>query len=406
MEKSTTKPLPNLLLKNERERRGWSRNYVAEKIGSDIQTVARWERGTTFPTPCLRQELCELFGMSAEELGLLRGRVPAVTQQLPEEAVVIEQPVPFTPPPRSYESQQSDTMHVVEIQHSSTVETPTFALARSTPERRGHQALQPVVWVCSAMIVGILLGLISTSTFNHISSDVSLTRYSFPPGVISHAPSALSQDSVAFIGSTEYARLIPDQQFTVSFFAKNTGTTTWSTQGGYALVCEENCLGTATGDFGDKYVLPHHQLSFAFYLTTPSTVGRYDVVWRLEHNHVPFGSPMRISVIVRILPGGWWIAPENGATVSDSIDLIARAYPARVGYPAIDFVNFTIGVGPLWKVACTIRPPSSGDIFKCHANLVQLGIPAGSIRVSFDVYDRMGNSIAAPNGVHTLTYTP
>src|SRR2546421_11348843 len=98
MEKSAAKSMPNLRLKNERERRGWSRNYVAEKIGSDIQTVARWERGATFPTPCLRQELCKLFGMSAEELGLLRGNVSAVTQQLPEE-VVIAQQVASTPLP-------------------------------------------------------------------------------------------------------------------------------------------------------------------------------------------------------------------------------------------------------------------------------------------------------------------
>src|SRR5256885_11941370 len=99
MEKSAAKLVPNLRLRNERERRGWSRNYVAEKIGSDIQTVARWERGATFPTPCLRQELCELFEMSADELGLLRSSASVVTQQLSEEVVVIEQTVPSPPLP-------------------------------------------------------------------------------------------------------------------------------------------------------------------------------------------------------------------------------------------------------------------------------------------------------------------
>src|SRR5947209_12333647 len=111
MEKSAAKSMPNLRLKNERERRGWSRNYVAEKIGGDIQTVARWERGTTFPTPCLRQELCKLFEMSAEELGLLRSNASAVTQQLSEAIVVIEPQVAFTASPVIDERPQGDNIH-------------------------------------------------------------------------------------------------------------------------------------------------------------------------------------------------------------------------------------------------------------------------------------------------------
>jgi hypothetical protein len=103
-------------------------------------------------------------------------------------------------------------------------------------------------------------------------------------------------------------------------------------------------------------------------------------------------------------------APSTPSGVSDersqSDTLYCTRLSPRPGYPAIDFVNFTIGVGSSWKLACTVRPPPSSDVFECDANLVQLHVPPGSIRVSFDVYDRMGNSIAAPNGVHTLTYTP
>ena len=68
MDNGTTKQL----LRYERERRGWSRNYVAEKIESDPQTVGRWERGETFPNPYFRQRLCELFEKNAEELGLMQ----------------------------------------------------------------------------------------------------------------------------------------------------------------------------------------------------------------------------------------------------------------------------------------------------------------------------------------------
>lgn len=60
------KPMPNVRLRSEREKRGWSRDYVAENIGSDLRSVGRWERGTTSPTPYYRQALCELFGMNRE----------------------------------------------------------------------------------------------------------------------------------------------------------------------------------------------------------------------------------------------------------------------------------------------------------------------------------------------------
>src|SRR5438132_2533324 len=64
---------PNYLLKRERERRNWTQEYVAEQIGApDSKMVGRWERGTHAPNPHYRQELCRLFDMSAEELGLVK----------------------------------------------------------------------------------------------------------------------------------------------------------------------------------------------------------------------------------------------------------------------------------------------------------------------------------------------
>lgn len=59
------------VLRLERERRGWSRSYVAERIGVDVATVGRWERGERVPHPYHRQKLCALFEMNAQNLGLL-----------------------------------------------------------------------------------------------------------------------------------------------------------------------------------------------------------------------------------------------------------------------------------------------------------------------------------------------
>lgn len=67
--------VPNHLLRAEREQRNWSHKDVAERIDlPDPQTVGRWERGVTFPQPHYRRSLCELYGKSAAELGLVRAK--------------------------------------------------------------------------------------------------------------------------------------------------------------------------------------------------------------------------------------------------------------------------------------------------------------------------------------------
>ena len=63
--------IPLLALRQAREKRGWSRNYVAECIEVDVITVGRWERGERMPHPHHRQKLCDLFEMNAQDLGLL-----------------------------------------------------------------------------------------------------------------------------------------------------------------------------------------------------------------------------------------------------------------------------------------------------------------------------------------------
>ncbi len=67
---------PNLALRQERERRNWSQAYVAEKIGVDVVSVSRWERGTNAPTsPYTIKQVCNLFGKTAEELGFFSRRL-------------------------------------------------------------------------------------------------------------------------------------------------------------------------------------------------------------------------------------------------------------------------------------------------------------------------------------------
>ena len=67
---TTVKVPPRQRLSAERLRRRWSQLEVADQLGTTPGNVSRWERGITSPGPYFRSKLCELFGMSAQELGL------------------------------------------------------------------------------------------------------------------------------------------------------------------------------------------------------------------------------------------------------------------------------------------------------------------------------------------------
>ena len=106
-----------------------------------------------------------------------------------------------------------------------------------------------------------------------------------------------------------------------------------------------------------------------------------------------------------IKPGGLWVNPANRQIVHGVMHFAAHAYPTNFGDPAIDHVNFTVTwPGGHWQVACVAYPPAIEDIFRCDVSLHQLGAPDGRVTVSFDVYDRDGNTNFAPNGEHMIMY--
>src|SRR5579864_1733302 len=62
---------PNILLKMERDKRGWTQKEVADQIKAGEASYHRWESQGGTPMPYYRQELARLFGKTIEELGLL-----------------------------------------------------------------------------------------------------------------------------------------------------------------------------------------------------------------------------------------------------------------------------------------------------------------------------------------------
>jgi len=89
----------NSRLHDARSERGWSQQNLADRIGTTPVNISRWENGSNFPTPYFRQRLCEVFGKTPAELGLV---------QRPAEDSGITPPEPGLVPPPSQGSRIVD----------------------------------------------------------------------------------------------------------------------------------------------------------------------------------------------------------------------------------------------------------------------------------------------------------
>lgn len=69
--------VPNELLVRARSEKGWTQAQLAEKVGTTLETVSRWERGIVIPIPVYRERLCRVLGKTAAELGLDRADSPS-----------------------------------------------------------------------------------------------------------------------------------------------------------------------------------------------------------------------------------------------------------------------------------------------------------------------------------------
>ncbi|HEU5384071.1 MAG TPA: helix-turn-helix domain-containing protein, partial [Ktedonobacteraceae bacterium] len=61
---------PNILLRRAREARGWSQSDLATLLGAGESTIRNWENGRSFPGPFFQDQLCQIFQLPPERLGL------------------------------------------------------------------------------------------------------------------------------------------------------------------------------------------------------------------------------------------------------------------------------------------------------------------------------------------------
>lgn len=57
-------------LETLRIKAGWSKTFVANRLGVSRQTIANWESGENVPTGKNIVKLCDLYGVTAKELGV------------------------------------------------------------------------------------------------------------------------------------------------------------------------------------------------------------------------------------------------------------------------------------------------------------------------------------------------
>src|SRR5436305_14983081 len=113
-------PAPNTLLRRERQLRGCSHTYLAQQIGVQDYYISRWERGEVLPSPYYQQKLCELFGKTAEELGMLQEKGSQPEQG--KRDTTPDLPVPSNPPVGQFKSAlgaKSETLGQPMQPHSS-----------------------------------------------------------------------------------------------------------------------------------------------------------------------------------------------------------------------------------------------------------------------------------------------
>jgi tetratricopeptide (TPR) repeat protein/DNA-binding XRE family transcriptional regulator len=70
VKKDRKSPL-NPRLRDARLELGWSQQELADQVGTTVVNISRWENGSSFPYPHFRQRLCEVFGKTPAELGLV-----------------------------------------------------------------------------------------------------------------------------------------------------------------------------------------------------------------------------------------------------------------------------------------------------------------------------------------------
>ena len=188
-------PTPNVLLRHERQLRGWSQVHLAEQIDVPDYYISRWERGEVLTSPYYQQKLCEVFGKTAEELGMLQ----TTSLTLPVDPPMVEQ-LPFPQP-----------------QVEPTFLAQTLKQPRST--RKGKSPLLQALVILVLLSAGLGTILVNRANPMPVSSIVGhlyflsseQTRVNGNQGIADEVQIELQSPQSPSTGKSYYAWLLPDE---------------------------------------------------------------------------------------------------------------------------------------------------------------------------------------------------
>ena len=187
---------PNVRLRHERQLRGWSQAHLAEQINVHDYYISRWERGEVLPSPYYQQKLCEVFGKTAEELGMLQ----TTPLTLPVDHSPMVEQLPFPQP-----------------QVDPTLLTRTLKQPRSTRKGKSPVLLALVILVLFSAGLGTILfnrasPMPVSSVVGHLyflSSEQ--TKVNGNQGIADEVRIDLQSPQSPSDGKSYYAWLLPDE---------------------------------------------------------------------------------------------------------------------------------------------------------------------------------------------------
>jgi len=160
-----------------------------------------------------------------------------------------------------------------------------------------------------------------------------------------------------FIGQSVPASLALGEAATASITMLNTGTTTWSAEGGYKLGSQnpqDNTLWNAGRiDLPDAIsVGPGETYTFEFPITAPSTPGRYDFQWQIVHEGVEWFGDFTPNVVITVGDPGPDLTPTPTPTRCWPRDDCLPHYDAQI---VSDTIPTTMIAGQSYPVTITVR---------------------------------------------------
>lgn len=140
---------PNTLLRQQRQLRGWSLQYVADQLcklgetedripGVTADMVGKWERGEKKPSPFYREKLCVLYSTTADKLGFIEASNKVANHEAEPPTIHNGLPLSPNPPIIQYSTFNTPAIHALMESENNTSEVLEGTLLSLSSKQLAH----------------------------------------------------------------------------------------------------------------------------------------------------------------------------------------------------------------------------------------------------------------------------